>query len=309
MRQLVGSFMVMVATLAGVMNIEGSTTARAISVNVCGEVLDVPGGNYVLGNDLVCTTEAFAVIIAASDVRLNLAGHAIRCADLAGALTVGIIVLPGSHLTGLKIRDGAVSGCSRGVSLETVGESEVRGMMLDDNAGAGLILTNSNDNSISGNSMSRNAAGCILISSSRNRFTGNVTNDNRGPGCAIPGVAMGQVGSDYNEFMGNDANNNGNAGLAIGPNSTGNVVRGNNTFSNGLSGISVFGRIAGNVVIAPVPMGNVVQGNTSFGNLLNDLSEILFDGSTRTQSVGQGCLNTWKSNAFGVALGPIGCIE
>jgi len=309
MRQLVGAFVATVATLAGGMDIDGATAVPEISVDACGEVLDVPGGAYALRHDLVCTTEAFAVTIAASGVRLNLAGHTILCADLGGAPTIGVYVARGSHLTGLRIADGTVSGCSRGVSLETVHESEVRGMMLDDNAGAGLLLSNSNDNSISGSSMSLNAAGCVLISSSRNRITGNIINANFGPGCAIPGVPAGQVGSDDNVFSGNEANGNGNAGLAIGPNSTGNIVRGNTTFFNGLSGISVFGRIAGDVIIAPIPMGNLIQGNTSFGNLLNDLSEILFDASTRAQSAGESCLNTWKSNDFGLALGPSRCIE
>jgi len=117
------------------------------------------------------------------------------------------------------------------------------------------------------------------------------------------------VGSDDNVFSGNEASGNGNAGLSVGPNSTGNIVRGNETFFNGLSGISVFGRIQGGVIIAPIAAGNVVQGNTSFGNVLNDLSEILFDASTRTQTAGQSCLNSWISNYFGVALGPAGCIH
>lgn len=314
MRRFIGVSVITIATLAGVVGLEGATAAPEISVDACGEVLDVPGGTYVLRNDLVCTTEALAVTIAASGVRLNLAGHTILCADLGGVPTIGVYVAAGSPLTGLRITGGTVSGCSRGVFLETVYESEVRGMMLEDNLGVGslgvgLLLLNSDDNRISDNSMSRNGAGCILVSSSGNRFSGNVMDDNVGPGCAIPGVPAGQVGSDDNVFLGNQANGNGNAGLAVGPNSTGNIVRGNTTLFNALSGISVFGRIVGNVIIAPIPQGNVVQGNTSFGNLLNDLSEILFDASTRTQSAGASCLNTWKSNDFELALGPTACIE
>jgi parallel beta-helix repeat protein len=210
--------------LAGVLAaglLVGSGPARAEDIKSCPVTITKPG-TYSLNQDLFCSTTGNAITISADNVTLNLKGHI-----LLGPQT-GFGVYVGAH-ENVVVENGTISGFWFGVWFVGTGSSQVTGISAMGAGNAGVVLSNSYDNTVSG---------CVL---SQNHFNG---------------LWCGDGGSTANTIANNTANGNGFAGIALDNSATQNTVQGNTADLNGGPGIFAGGTTT----------QNTIQGNTALGN-------------------------------------------
>ena len=94
----------------------------------------------------------------------------------------------------------------------------------------GIYLSNSNNNTVTGNTCNNNRDGIYLSNSNNNTVTGNTCNNNN-----YHGIYLSNSSSN-NTVTGNTCNNNNNYGIRISNNSNNNTVTGN-TCNNNTCGI------------------------------------------------------------------------
>ena len=237
--------------------------------------------SVVLTSDLVLPdASADGIIVSATDVTIDLAGHSIQLAACAGATaacadplssTCAIATSIGPDLYGMVVRNGELVGMACGILGDVA--TEVSGVVARWNRAFGI---------------SSSRWGSILLE--------NTAFENGGSGFIVQGQSL---------VLANQAIANGFAGI-LDASSPGHVVHGNTALSNASFGISA---PDGSVVVGNVSRGNetrglfgdavnVVQGNTVVSNTPAASGAVGGFGS-----IVQG--NTVRDNGgFGIVLDP-----
>lgn len=286
--------------------------AGVVVIDSCGAVLSEPG-QYKLISDIT-SCSGFAVLIIASDVSLNMAGHVISCARIDGVYDVGIEI---NGVSGVHVRNGTVANCDIGVELFQSHHSKINNLTVTGNIldpffgiGLGIVGFEATHNKIVGNYALGNTSGIEFFFGGNNRIVGNVANENfRADNSPFPsyGIGIAAAFSDNNVILGNEVNRNSDAGIAVANGSTGNVIRDNEALANENYGIGMFSR---EDLGAPLATGNVIQSNVSLGNGRTDMLEARFDPFAIPREIVQpNCTNAWKNNTFDSNIAPSGCID
>jgi len=272
-----------------------ASSAQAVtftSITACGKKLAVPG-DYVLATNLNCTGVPLSGIeIAASGVRLHLAGHTLSSGD---CKTVGITV--DSGITGVVVDGGTVSGFNDGISFAAA-DSNVTGMIVTGACVFGIALSGSG-NHVETSVVSHSGLDAIGLGRATNtQIRYNDISDNARVGVDISNFSNNNV-VQYN-IINRNGLVSGQGGVAI-FNGAGNLVA-NNALNGNFNGIELEspGNTAqSNVVSGSVQTGIVaisssstVASNTVLGSSFVDLSD-----SSPTCSG-----NTWTGNTFLTAI-------
>lgn len=288
-----------------------AVSAPVTEVSACGAVLSAPG-RYSMPADLLACPGA-AIVIAASEVSLDLKGNEITCDRADGRLDVGVL---GSGVSAVHVRNGRISGCDIGVQVVGVTDSEITDLSIQLSAmdaalgigGAAILLVGSDHNAVIGNRATENIIGIGIFNSHDNQVTGNVTSENVGEGPIFFGMGIAlSAFSSGNSLRGNEARFNSDAGIVLSVGVSGTTVRGNEVSDNGFYGIGAFRRID---LGAPPTQNNLIQGNSSLANGRADLVEVLFDPlANPRESTEELCRNTWKDNTHVSLIGPPDCVR
>jgi hypothetical protein len=260
---------------------EQVTIAQSVSL------VAVPGSHTVidatgLGNGIFIDGRAGAPNAGVSNVVVS--GFDIRNANFEGILVVNgsNVTLTDNHVHGnnvsLDISAGACPGipafetnegddCGEGIHLMATAQATVRNSEIDHNSG-GILITDetgpSQDNLITGNSVHDNPFDC------------GITLASHGPASITP--AMLPYGVWNNTISHNSSFHNGTqlpgagAGVGIfapfpGTTNTGNVVIGNDLYSNGLPGVTMHNHASAPAPAPGVNMNNnEIVGNHIHGN-------------------------------------------
>ena len=153
---------------------------------------------------------------------------------------------------------------------------------------SGIRLSESNNNTVTGNSCQGNgASGISLTSSSNNTVTGNICQGNDGYGISLTGSS--------NTVTGNICQGNGASGISLSNSSNNNTVTGNICQGNGASGISF--REANNNTVT----GNTICSNGAYGIDFPGYSDYNSIENNYTSGNTSGCVNvtaTCNNNVF-----------
>ena len=256
----------------------------------CGSVISAPG-HYVLGADETCSGDG--VTIAASSVRLNLAGFTLTGpGNPSAGETAGVLA---NDVSDVHITDGALVAFEDGIDMENVSKVRISNVRVSGSTHAGMVLNNFDDSTITRCDASNNFAQGIGIGedSSDNDVIDNTTSFN-----GTDGVTFFGSSNDRNRIIGNTASGNGESGIdpSIG---TDQLVQGN-TVTGNENGIFVhFGiaaKVVGNVAtgnatgirVGRGTPGSHIQGNLVLGNGNDDMADENLPS----------CVNTWKGNTF-----------
>jgi parallel beta-helix repeat protein len=285
--------------------------ASVTPVSTCGAVLSAPGKYSLSGDLLACPGPA--IVIAASDISLDLKGNEITCDRADGQADIGIL---GTNVSSVEVRNGRISSCEVGIQFSNVKNSKVTDLSVHGGTrdpvlgfgGAAILLLGSDNNSVIGNRAIGNIIGIGIFNSNDNRVAGNVTSENVGylPFVFGMGIAL-SASSTGNSVIGNESRLNSDAGIVLSIDVSNTTVRGNEVSDNGYYGIGAFTRTD---VGAPSPENNLIQGNSSLANGRADLVEILFHPLTNPrESIAKVCKNSWIDNTFVSLMGPNDCVR
>ena len=291
----------------------GSAFASVQRVTECGAVLTEPG-NYHLVNDLV-DCPYFGIAITGSGIMLDLKGYQVACTD-GDDPTFGLLVFGTGEtaVRDIRVKNGHVSNCSEGIVLQFVEDSKITNMTSSGNRiwegiyGEGLTVVQSHNNVIMKNQVFGNEShGIGSVESSGNVFKHNVSTDN-GDG-VYQGVGIGVGATTDSLFVCNRTNNNVD-GIVLAPDSTNNLIQGNEASGNVGGGIYALGYAWGGFPFQVIPGGNTVKLNIAENNGFFDIGEIYFDLLTEDifTDPAEACMNAWEKNRFGTEFGPPGCL-
>ena len=301
-------------------------------VTECGQVLTEPG-NYKLANDLL-DCPGTGIEITGSDIKLNLKGHEISCAD--NNLEVGGVIVSGAEeamVRNVMIKNGHVSNCKDGIVLIYTEDSKVMNIAstgntfwwawIEDednpaggywaaNYGTGITLWRSRNNVIMHNHTYGNASdGIGSWESSGNLFKHNTSTDN-GDGWSGSGINL--LDEHDSRIMCNRTHGNSD-GILLWNASSGNLLRGNLATGNQNSGIGTIGYYWENPDDAEeyyyyaMPSDNTIRSNIVENNPWVDVFEAYWDfGDNLLPNPDGICRNTWQKNQFGTYIGVPGCI-
>ena len=286
--------------------------AGVTPITECGTVITEPG-KYRLAQDLLaCPGSPFGsfggpLLIASSDVRLDLNGHTITCDsyDNDFAYAYGVYVVGG--FSNVHIKNGTISGCNAGVLFEGMSDSSVKKITSFDHkvehipgfdfsfGGHGIWVVFSSDIVVKHSTTYNNEASGITDGAGvGNTITHNMTRFNGGQGIFVDSSQDDKISCNKAEY-------NGFVGIGLGgATSTGNLLKGNVTTGN-VGGITIFSDTTDTM-----PFDNLVRHNWSYGNLF-DLTENLFIGGFPSVEPDAPCQNTWWKNRFSTEFGPVGC--
>ena len=247
-------------------------------VTECGTVLAEPG-NYKLAHDLL-DCPGGGIQIVGSDIKLNLKGHKISCAEN-GLPTSGVIVwsLSEGMISNVTVKNGHVSNCRDGIVLVQTEDSKVMNMTSTGNTqwesepgvwvwGTGITVYLSRNNVIMHNHTYGNESdGIGSWESSGNLFKHNTSTGN-GDGWAGFGINLSN--ENDSRIMCNRLHDN-TSGIVVwwgeGDNgSSGNLIRGNLVTDNQNTGIAFLGFYwqdpgTGQEWYYAMPRGNTIRSN------------------------------------------------
>jgi len=295
-------------TLPVLLLMAGPLLADPNWVTECGTELTEPGHYKLKGDLLNCPEDG--VLISGSDITLDMKGHEISCMDT-GYAAAGVKI-KGPEMTVVRnvtVQQGHVTNCNDGILLIRTEDSKVTHM------------TSSGNRTQEG----RFGTGIVVWFGSNNVITHNHTFDNEGTG-------IGSWESSGNLFKHNTSYGNVNAygiyaelesnsrimcntaygnldGIWLGPESTGNLLRGNFASDNMFTGIGMMGYAWDGYFWLDIPTGNTIRSNIAENNPWGDFWEVYYDvvtGDVLFQPEGL-CLNTWEKNQFLWGYGPEGC--
>lgn len=219
-------------------SITATSAVAATPVN-CGDILNQPGGHYVLTGSLVCATSP-AVRIVADNVQLDLQGFTLsKSGSPTGA---GIVTAQGNTCvvtSGVHIHNGSIKGFGTAISLcvpqppgPVATHAEITGMTLTGNA-SGIAVFNAKENLIQGNTITLNfqdvgaiRGGILLSNSDENLIIQNTLNSNGGNGVELSA-------SSGNVIAHNVVQTNTKSGIHIDAGSANNIVFRNHAHGNG----------------------------------------------------------------------------
>lgn len=301
-----------VSTLVLLIFAPAAVFAGVTPITECGTVITEPG-KYKLTQDLLAcpgaqiNTYGGPLLIASSNVKLDLNGHTIQCDwhDYDWIYGHGIFAFGG--ISNVHIKNGTITGCNSGIVFVDVIDSSIKEITVSDSkvehfldgssfAGIGIWLVRGYDVVTKHNMIVNNeAAGIYDTASTGNKISHNVTNGNGDQGIWIDTAQHSKVRC-------NTVHDNPLAGILLSGNaSTGNVVKGN-VVSGSFGGIAMLA-----FSTDEMPFGNTFRGNQSEGNIY-DLSEAVFTGAGFVVEEGATCQNNWKKNRYVTQVGPLDCI-
>jgi parallel beta-helix repeat protein len=299
----------LVVALMASASLSGVATGHVLQ---CGAVITA---NEQLHND-IGPCHGDGLVVAGSNITVDLNGHQIFGE---GGLVVehqaaGVRILGQSNVV---VTNGTIRDFYHGVRVTQGSSNRVTQLRVVNNRGGnGIVLENSQDNIVDGNSVVGNGrfsgistfdSVFLPARSARNTITNNLLNLNNfmgahgvsiesGSGHRVRSnqvVASGRDGISLfarvsnTTVEGNVVRNNGRHGINVQNGSTGNLVQANQAIGNAQNGILVAGQ------------NNRIAGNTAFSNGATD---------ARDANPGGTCdANTWSTNTFGTASPP--CVQ
>jgi hypothetical protein len=99
-------------------------------------------GSYKLTGGLIAPANAAAIVIAASNVQLDMNGFTVTCN---GAQNPGITspaTTAGAAIIGLKIRNGSITGCSTAVDVSNAQSAEIVSIQASNYMTGGILISN-----------------------------------------------------------------------------------------------------------------------------------------------------------------------
>jgi parallel beta-helix repeat protein len=256
-----------------------------------------------LDADLTCTSGP-ALVIAADNITVDLAGHTVSGDPAGGGDAPGILF---RGVSGSTVRNGTVQHFAAGVAIQGGGHNVVQNVTVQDNIGSGgdfgdgIVVDGSSENRIEGNTVRRNGpySGISLLNKSEhNDVRHNVVTDNNMSQAGDPsagrqamGIRVEGPGASHNKIDSNTITGSGSDGINVlatcanpdasppcggtEPNRYNRIVN-NTSNENGTSGrgdgIKVF------TMPTPIPpANNTVTDNVANNNTTNG---ICFDGGT-----------------------------
>ena len=286
--------------------------AHAVDINVLPFIIDQPG-TYTMTTDLdQPVLGANAITIVASNVVLDLGGHALTGNQGGGVVVVGV-----SEVT---VMNGVISGFGNGVTLDNASGNTVTGITASFN-NYGIVMFNASQNLIQGNTCNNQLGlGIWILFANGNTLLENTCNDNFTAGIEIDGDGntLDSNTTNNNSLQGgillngngnilhkNNANNNAHGILFTGPGGANTLLK--NTTNNN-PGVGIFvGGSDGNTVRLNTANGNGAvgincNGSGNFFHKNTALNTGIYDLQDAT------CTNTWKNNVFVTSCaGPSGC--
>jgi len=212
----------------------------AAPVQINGPTVISSPGTYVLGQD-INASQGSAIWIKCSNVVFDGAGHTINGTD--AAQSFGILVNSNSGpITGVTVKNVRVSNWYDGLYFKGVNSGRIESVTSSNNVRAGISLRSSNDNVITGCTVSGNNQGFYIWSEcSRNRIESCTMTGNTEMGLWLASTGRTSdrgivYDSANNQVVGNTATGNGRMGLYV-DFSDGNTLSNNRVASNSQFGI------------------------------------------------------------------------
>lgn len=294
----------LVAASLGLGGVAAADPAPPPVVLSCGATITE---DTVLGADVgPCPSEG--IIVAASDITLDLNGHEVFGIGSAEVThqAAGVWI---REQTGVTVMNGTVRDFFHGVRILRGSDNTVRHVHAKDNTfGNGIVAESSGGNRIAGNTVVHNGGfSGVAVFGDPALSRGNTIVDNvvarttttfRGCHCAISlesgsnhvvtgNVVTRSVREGVMLFSGvtdtlvadNLVRANEGSGIRLRPGADRNTLRGNKVSGNGAFGITV------------ESTGNVITGNAAHGNRAEDLHDTHLECDA----------NTWSDNRFGSA--------
>jgi parallel beta-helix repeat protein len=255
------------------------------------------------------------LVVANSDLNVNLGGHTITCNGDTSRDGINI-----TNQRNVHVENGRVTACGTGIDIQGGGSHRLNNLTVFANVGApagpgpvdpasfplgdAIRLAMSHDNELRNvDTFDNTSCGARLVGSSRNDIrwlagtnqscaaamtfeanfntvTSSVGNDNRDAGFLV-------YLSNNNTLRANEARRN-REGIGLFTGATNNVVQANVLTEN---------QVLGGIRVSPGATSNVLQANRAFDNVPVDMNEL-----------NPGCdANIWKANQFGTASQP--CVQ
>lgn len=174
--------------------------AKAADISTCTVIS--AGGSYDLIADIVNTSATKCIEIAASNVTLNGNNHQVD--GIASAGTHGIHVSGTNLLTNITISNVRVYEFEAGIFLDGVDSSTIENCLSRNNTWAGIEITNSDGNTVSGCDLSaNNYFGVLLEGGSENNTIDSNTVNGQGQGLQCGRYASYANNNQFtNNYMG-----------------------------------------------------------------------------------------------------------
>lgn len=259
----------------------------------CGQLITA---STTLKANLVCASGP-ALIVTADNVVLDLGGHTVSGNGTTSAVAPGILL---RNVKGVTVQKGTVQHFGAGVAISGGSGNVVQNMTLQDNLGNptgdfgdGLVITDSADNHITGNTVRRNGpfSGISIVGASTgNNIDQNVVSDNNmlpgtpSAGRQDMGIRIEGPSANNNKVVGNTVSGSGGDGIVVlatcanpstgcagTPPNVGNEITQNMSHNNGTSGTGSGVRLFA-VPAAVAPANTTVNGNITDGNVTNGVS-------------------------------------
>ena len=275
-----------------------------VVISECGAVITEPG-KYRVTQDLFCAPEQWGIWVLASDVTVDLKGNSITC-DASGEFPVAAVFVGNLFDTtfvaeDIWVKNGTVSGCDNGVVFWYSQSGKATKITATGN-NVGITVFEARDTLVKNNIGFGNAQAIGSNGGIGSEIRGNKLYDNFDVAIALEPGANSLVACNTSE---RDV-----FGVRIGPDSSGNVVRGNYII-DGAWGIGLYGiGLNPDLIGLPMASGNLIRNNIVEGSAFADLAEAMltpdeFGGGLFLLSE---CLNTWTKNQYFTELGPVDCI-
>lgn len=220
---------------------------RPASAAECGTVL---AQSTALDSDITCGPGQVALIVAASNITVDLKGHTITGPYTGMLETGGIGVLVAAPFTGVQIRNGTIRGFGIGVRLDQTSGNTVRTLTLLQHV-RGVDVANANANLIEKNRIANSALDAVRLGgiSSGNVVVQNTLSAN------VFGLGAADD-SSANTLAQNTVTGGGAWGIAVFTTGAGNVVSRNTVTGTAVDGI----------VVSATSVGTLVTQNGASGN-------------------------------------------
>ena len=284
---------------------------KPVLISECGAKIYDPG-KYFVTQDLYCDAGQQGIKVFSSDVTVNLKGHTITCDQ--GAGLVGAVLVGGTDdddgvydgLTNVRVKNGTVSGCDDAVIFFFTESGEISKITATNNdspvGAGGITLLEASNTVVKHNVGVDNYNAIRSFAGFNNEFKHNWSTGSTDTGLYVEGGTGSRLLCNTSEW---DAN-----GIGLGPDSSGNIVRGNFINNAGYSGIGLFTFFFDGSLYGGFPHDNVVTNNLVQGSPRADLVEAVFDFGIFDFAVLEDaqCQNRWKNNQYSTWISPENCI-
>jgi parallel beta-helix repeat protein len=237
-------------------------SAAGQTVSSCADDINT-AGQYELNQSISDGTASTCIEINADDVVLEGQGNSINGVDQDSG-SFGIEV---SGQTNVTIRNLTVTNWDDGILVLNSDDNTVTNNTVTGNGNDGIEVRNSDNNTVANNTVTASDDdGIQLGNSDDNTVTDNTANDNGGEGIYV-------LNSDDNNVTSNNANENTENGIRLSQGSDNNVLTDNTASDNGNDGI-----------LATVSNGNDLISNTLSSNDDDGINIVAAEGTNLTDN-------------------------